>query len=432
MPSAPTRFDARRIRRDTPRPVTYRSTAIPSITRATLALSLVLIAACGQRPHAPYTEQLPHARELAQRMLIVDTHIDVPYSLQEGWYDVAAPAPEHDFDYPRAKEGGLDVPFMSIYTPADYEDNGARAFADSLIDMVERIARDAPDKFAIAYSVADVRRIAGEGRIALALGMENGAPIEGNLANLAHFQERGIRYITLAHSKNNHIADSSYDTERRWHGLSPFGEQLVADMNARGVMVDVSHVSDEAFARAVEISQAPCIASHSSARHFTPGFERNPSDELIRALAGRGGVIQVNFGSSFLTKEANAWSKAYGDLRDAYLKEHGYKRNGPEEKEFEAQYRAKSAFPYAGLDDVLDHIDHIRDLVGVDHIGIGSDFDGVGDSLPAGVKSVADYPNVVAGLIARGYSEADIEKILGANLLRVWSEVEAWAAAHPR
>src|SRR5262249_25948458 len=161
----------------------------------------------------------------------------------------------------------------SIYIPAEYEGNGARAFADKLIDMVEEVTRTSPDKFAIAYSVADARRIAGEGKIALPLGMENGAAIEGDLANLAHFKERGIRYITLTHSKNNHIADSSYDKERRWHGLSPFGEQLIAAMNTSGVMVDVAHVSDEAFARAVEISKVPVIASHSSARHFTPGFE---------------------------------------------------------------------------------------------------------------------------------------------------------------
>jgi len=410
-----------------------RSTAITYVSRATLALALTLFVGCTQQhPHAPYTEQLPHALELAQRFLIVDTHIDVPYSLQEGYYDLTVQADGHDFDFPRARTGGLDIPFMSIYVPADYENNGARAFADKLIDMVEDIARKAPDKFGIAYSVADARRIAGEGRIALALGMENGAPIEGDLANLAHFQERGIRYITLAHSKNNHIADSSYDTERRWHGLSPFGEQLVAGMNARGVMVDVSHVSDEAFARAVEISQVPVIASHSSARHFTPGFERNPSDELIRALAARGGVIQVNFGSTFLTATANAWSKAYNAQRDKYLEQHGYAKNGPEDKAFETDYRAKTPLPYANLDDLLDHIDYIRDLVGVDHIGLGSDFDGVGDSLPVGVKSVADYPNIIAGLLARGYSEADIEKILGGNLLRVWSAVEAWAAAHPQ
>jgi membrane dipeptidase len=186
-------------------------------------------------------------------------------------------------------------------------------------------------------------------------------------------------------------------------------------------------VSDEAFVRAVEISQVPVIASHSSARHFTPDWERNPSDDLIRGLAARGGVIQVNFGSTFLTKRANAWSKAYGDERDAYLAAHGYERNGPEEKAFEKSYREKDPFPFAKLDDVLDHIDYIRDLVGVDHVGLGSDFDGVGDSLPEGVKSVADYPNIVAGLLARGYDESDIEKILGGNLLRVWSEVERFA-----
>lgn len=398
--------------------------------RASLALAVAFVAACAGQGRTPYAGEQAHARELAQRFLIVDTHIDVPYSLQEGWYDVAQPAPEHDFDYPRARQGGLDIPFMSIYTPADYEGNGARAFADALIDMVERFAREAPDKFAIAYSVADARRIAREGRIALALGMENGAPIGGDLANLAHFQQRGIRYITLAHSKNNHIADSSYDKERRWHGLSPFGESLVAEMNRLGVMVDVSHVSDEAFARAVEISRVPVIASHSSARHFTPGWERNPSDELIRALAARGGVIQVNFGSSFLTGPANSWQQAYSDARDAYLQAHGYKRGTPEEKAFEKDYRAKSAYPYAKLDDLLDHIDYIRDLVGVDHVGLGSDFDGVSDTLPAGVKSVADYPSIVAGLLARGYSDSDIEKIVGGNLLRVWSAVEAYSAAH--
>jgi membrane dipeptidase len=398
--------------------------------RAALALACILLAACAPRPRAPYTAELPRARELALRLLIVDTHIDVPYSLRAGYYDVTVAAEGHDFDYPRAQAGGLDIPFLSIYVPAEYEGNGARALADGLIDAVERIARRAPEKFEIAHSVADARRIAGEGRIALALGMENGAPIEGDLANLLHFRQRGIRYITLTHSKNNHIADSSYDTARRWQGLSPFGARLIAQMNARGVMVDVSHVSDAAFLRAVELSQTPAIASHSSARHFTPGWERNASDELIRALAARGGVIQVNFGSTFLTARARAWSDAYGKARDAHLQAHGYEREGPEEKAFEQSYRARSPLPYATVDDVLDHIDHIRDIAGIDHVGLGSDFDGVGDSLPEGLKSVADYPKLIAGLLARGYGEADIEKILSGNLLRVWSAAEDYAAAH--
>jgi membrane dipeptidase len=403
---------------------------VRSLPRTLAALACALVAACAGRPDASYTAHLAQARGLAERLLLVDTHVDVPYAMHEGVYDITVAAPGHDFDYPRARAGGLDVPFMSIYVPAENEGNGAKALADELIDLVDGIARAAPDKFGLAYSVADARRIAGEGRIAFVLGMENGAPIEGDLANLAHFQRRGVRYITLAHSKSNHIADSSYDEERRWHGLSPFGERLVAEMNAQGVMVDVSHVSDEAFLRAVELSQTPVIASHSSARRFTPGFERNASDDLIRALAARGGVLQVNFGSSFLTEKANAWSKAWSDARDAYLEAGGHPKGGPEDKEFDRQYRAEHPFPYADLDDVLDHIDHVRDLVGIDHVGLGSDFDGVGDSLPTGLKSVADYPNLVAGLLARGYDERDIAKIAGENVLRVWGDVERYAASH--
>jgi membrane dipeptidase len=399
------------------------------VVRIAPALACALLVACARGPHGPYTEQLPHAQELAQQMLIVDTHIDVPWSLRNGWYDVTAAVEGHDFDWPRARAGGLDIPFMSIYVPAEYEDNGARAVANGLIDLVESVARRSPDKFEIAYSSEEARRIAGEGRMAFVLGMENGAPLEGDLGNLRYFHQRGIRYITLAHSKNNHIADSSYDKERRWQGLSPFGREVVAGMNALGIMVDVSHVSDAAFLQAVELSQAPAIASHSSARHFTPGWERNASDELIRALAARGGVIQVNFGSTFLTREARAWSDAYSKEHDAYLEKTGYERGGPEDKEFEKDYRARHPLPFASLDDLLDHIDYIRDLVGVDHVGIGSDFDGVGDSLPEGVKSVADYPNLIAGLLARGYDEADIEKILSGNLLRVWAEVEKVAQA---
>lgn len=401
-----------------------------SLARTLTALACALVAACAGSPGGDYTAHLDQARNLADRLLLVDTHIDVPYAMHAGVYDVTVAAPGHDFDWPRARAGGLDVPFMSIYVPAEKEGNGAKALADELIDLVEGIARDAPDKFALAYSVADVRRIAGEGRMAFVLGMENGAPMEGDLANLAHFQRRGVRYITLAHSKSNHIADSSYDEERRWHGLSPFGERLIAEMNAQGVMIDVSHVSDEAFLRAVELSQTPVIASHSSARHFTPGFERNASDALIRALAARGGVLQINFGSSFLTKEANAWAKAWSDARDAYLAAGGYPKDGPEDKEFDRKYRAEHPFPYADLDDVLDHIDYVRDLVGIDHVGLGSDFDGVGDSLPVGLKSVADYPNLIAGLLARGYDERDIAKIAGENVLRVWAEVERYAEAH--
>ena len=200
-------------------------------------------------------------------------------------------------------------------------------------------------------------------------------------------------------------------------------------MNRVGVMIDVSHVSDEAFSQVLEITQTAVIASHSSLRHFTPGFERNMSDGMIRALAENGGVIQVNFGSSFITHEANAFRERLKVQREAYVEENGFEADGPEQKLFQKNYLESNPFPYATLNNVVDHFDRVIDLVGVNHVGIGSDFDGVGDSLPVGLKDVSAYPELVAEFIRRGYSEQDIAKILGGNLLRVWREVEAFSKA---
>jgi len=252
--------------------------------------------------------------------------------------------------------------------------------------------------------------------------MENGSPIAGELTNLDVFYFRGIRYITLTHSKSNHISDSSYDSNKRWGGLSPFGETVVQRMNQLGMMVDISHVSDEAFYDAIKVSKAPMIASHSSLRTFTPGFERNMSDNMVKALAAQGGVIMINFGSTFLTKEAREWS----DTRSAEKKkvEQKYGTESQEAVSFNAEYRKKHPLPFASLTDVLDHIDYAIKLVGINHVGLGSDFDGVGDSLPIGLKDAADIPNLIQGLMDRGYHKAQIEKILSGNILRVWREVE--------
>ena len=369
------------------------------------------------------------ARELAHDALIVDTHIDVPYRLQERWEDVSKATAHGEFDWPRAVEGGLDVAFMSIYTPAAMEaTGGSRELAHRLIDSVEAMAARAPERFALVHSTADVERLQRHGRVLLALGMENGSPIEGDLAHLRTFHGRGIRYITLAHGLSNHISDSSYDPNRRWQGLSPFGEQVVREMNRLGMMVDVSHLSDDAVRDVLAVSSAPVIASHSSARRFTPGFERNLDDALIKAIAEKGGVVQVNFGSSFLTEAGNRWFADRDTARDAWRKESGKEGDEQAEEAWAEQYRAGHPFPYASLSDVADHFDHIVKLVGVEHVGVGSDFDGVGDSLPTGLKSVADYPNLVAELQRRKYSDADIRKILGGNLMRVWRAVEGVAA----
>jgi len=407
-------------------------TRLPVAAIAVLGVLLAAAGGCGGDAPAPAETDLDaRATALARDALLVDTHVDVPYRLNgqgDAPDDLSQRTARGHFDAVRAREGGLDVPFMSIYVPAQYEGNGARAYADALVDLVESFETRWPATFAVARSVHDVPGIVASGRIALPMGMENGAAIEGDLANLRHFRDRGIRYVTLTHSKNNHICDSSYETERTWHGLSPFGHEVVAEMNRLGIMVDVSHVSDEAFDQVLDVSRAPVIASHSSCRAFTPGFERNLDDERIRRLAGSGGVIQINFGSAFLTAEANAWSIALWSDVGRWVEEHGVEWGSPEAEAYRGAYVADHPAPVVTLDVVADHIDHVVRLVGVDHVGIGSDFDGV-DEVPRGLEDVSRYPALISELLRRGYSDEDVRKILGGNLMRVWTAVEA--AAEP-
>ena len=366
------------------------------------------------------------AINIAKETIIVDGHIDVPYRVKEKWVDVTKATQDGDFDYPRAVAGGLNAPFMSIYVPASLDNSPeSTQLAHELIDSVEAIVARAPDKFAIAKSPSDVKSQFEKGLISLPMGMENGSPIQGDLANLTAFYERGIRYITLAHSQANHISDSSYDLRRKWKGLSPFGKTLVGEMNNIGIMLDISHVSDDAFYQVIELTKVPVIASHSSLRRFTPGFERNMDDEMIKKLGENGGVIMINFGSSFVSKEAGKWRSGLTAARKALVEKEG--EDSPKLENFEENYRKEVPYPYSTLDEVLDHIDHVVKLIGVDHVGIGSDYDGVGDSLPIGLKDVASFPNLVQGLLDRGYNRTDIEKILSGNLLRVWQQVEEYA-----
>jgi membrane dipeptidase len=369
------------------------------------------------------------ARHIARQYLLVDTHIDVPYRLEEKWADVSGRTKDGDFDYVRGREGGLDIAFMAIYTAAEAEVRGESfALANRLIDRVEALAGRAPDRFTIVTTPERADAAAGRGLMGLAMGLENGSPLEGKLENVAFFRKRGISYITLAHSLSNHLSDSSYDVERQWGGLSPFGKEVVTEMNRQGVMIDISHVTDEAFWQVLELSQVPVIASHSSARHFTPGWERNMSDDMIRALAANGGVIHVNFGSSFLTREAHAWFETMKKARAAYLDQNGFDEHGNEAKAFTEDYRKDHPLPFAGMDDLVAQFRHIIDLVGIRHVGIGSDFDGVGDSLPTGMKDVSQYPNLIAELLRLEYSIEDIRAVMGGNLMRVWRQALEFAA----
>ena len=373
------------------------------------------------------------AEQIAQDSLILDSHIDVPYRLWrqhlEGLeIDDISGSTDGDFDFIRARKGGLNVPFFSIYLPASTQEEGtSHKMANELIDMIEDIVTLHPEKFILINSVDDLGPITKKNKVGIALGMENGAPIQGDLSRVQYYFDRGIRYITLTHSKTNHISDSSYDENIQWHGLSEFGKKLIEEINKVGIMVDISHVNDVAFYQAIEISKVPVIASHSSLRYFTPGFERNVDDAMLSKLAEKGGVIQINFGSSFISKRPRDYLVKMNSFLESRLGQNLEEVSEQDIRETRSEFIANNPYPYASLDEVLDHFDRVLQLVGIDHIGIGSDYDGVGDTLPIGLKDVSTYPALIQGLLERGYSRKDIQKILGGNLIRVWKEVEEYA-----
>ncbi|MCL6493263.1 MAG: dipeptidase [Ignavibacterium sp.] len=365
------------------------------------------------------------AKELAKEILIVDTHIDLPDWLYDEWFDVSVKSDFGEFDFHRAKEGGLNIAFMSIYTSPNLEAEGkSKAKADSLIQLVEKLEQLWPDKFKIVKRVSEIRNQKVNDKILLAMGMENGSPIEGNLDNLREFYNKGIRYITLAHYKSNHICDSANDPERKWNGLSPFGEEVVKEMNRLGIMIDVSHISDSTFYDIMKLSKAPVIASHSCCRFFTPAFERNISDEMIIELAKNCGVVQIAFAGFFLREDINKkYLEGEEEIKE-HLKNFNITPGTDSAWQYESQYWKENPVGKATVEDVANHIDHIVKLVGVDYAGIGSDFNGVGDHLPIGLEDASKYPNLIYELLRRGYSEKDIRKIFGENLLRVWKKVE--------
>ncbi|MDH3649125.1 MAG: dipeptidase [Saprospiraceae bacterium] len=381
---------------------------------------------------------LNQAHTLAQKNIIVDGHVDLPYRLnvknfrlEREFLGIPLQSDEGDFDFQRAEQGGLNAPFMSIYIPSSYQSGGAKMFADELIDMVEGICKAHPDHFAQALNPTDIQNQFKRGLISLPMGMENGAPLEKELSNVQYFYDRGIRYITLTHSTDNQICDSSYDTTRTWNGLSPFGQDVVHEMNRVGIMVDISHVSDSSFYQVLDISQAPVIASHSSCRKFTPGFERNMNDEMLAALGKNDGVIMINFGSSFLDGDIQKEADKHRSAIRALLAEKKLAWEDDAAQPIVQAYEEEHPSLYSDVETVADHIQHVVKLAGIDHVGLGSDFDGVGDSLPTGLKDVRDYPNLIYVLLQRGYSEEDVSKICYQNIFRVWNKVLQVANAMP-
>jgi len=361
------------------------------------------------------------AESLAHELIIADAHIYTPYRLLLNNEDIAEHSETGDFDYPRARTGGLNFAFMCIFVPVSHQKTGdSLEVADAHIDRLRQLVANHPDKFGIVTSAEEVLERSGGPQVLLSMGMINGAPIGNDLDRLRYFYKRGVRYIALAHSRPNQLSDSSFAGESRWGGLSPFGKDVVVEMNRLGMIIDTSHLSDNAFYQIIELSKAPIIASSSSSRHFTSGWERNIDDAMVKRLAENGGVVGINFSSDFLHdryKNANAevWH---------HLEKDGIGINTARGIQLAKKYRLEHNIGYATVSDVVDHIDHLVDLVGIDHVGLGSDFDGVGDSLPEGLKDVSDYPRLIEELLRRSYSEAEIKQLCSGNLLRVWKDVE--------
>jgi len=364
------------------------------------------------------------ALELSKEIFIVDTHIDLPDWIFDENFDASTLISADQFDYIKAKQGGLNLAFLAIFTsPLQAEEGTSKERADFLINTVEQSLGKLSDKMKIIKSVAEIDEN-NKDLIYIALGMENGSPIEDKLENLGYYLNKGIRYITLSHYKNNLICDSANDSVRTWNGLSPFGEKVIEEMNRLGIMIDVSHISDSTFFDIIKITKAPVIASHSGCRYFTPGFERNVSDEIIIQITKTGGVVQIPFADFFLREDANKKFHQNEAEIDEYIKSNLIIGTN-EARDYESQFWKNNPIPKSTVKDVADHIDHIVKLVGVDYVGIGSDFNGVSvDFLTKGLEDCSKYPNLIYELLTRNYSDKDIKKIFGENILRVWKQVE--------
>jgi len=371
----------------------------------------------------------PRAKKLHSSALIIDTHDDTTQRLLTPGFDIGIRHTDGSIDIPRMREGNLGAIFFSIWMSGTV--TGPEAVKRSLdqIDTVREMVRTHSKDLALCTTAAEVRRAHAEGKIAVLMGVEGGHMIASDLSVLRSYAALGVRYMTLTHYLNDEWADSSTDKPAH-NGLTDFGKDVVREMNRQGMMVDISHVADKTFYDALAISQAPMIASHSSCRALCD-HPRNMTDEMIKALASKGGVIQINYHIGFLSQEYRDATKANPEL-DKQMQAEIDKRCGKDEdcqlREGDNLVREAvnaGKLPRVGWEKIIDHIDHAVKLVGADHVGLGSDFDGA--NMPFGMESAADLPKITDALLKKGYSEADIRKILGENTLRVMEQVESTA-----
>ncbi len=358
------------------------------------------------------------AQHLCETTLILDSHIDWPSWLHCFPEDISQRTLKGDFDYIRAKEGGLNAAFSVIYIAPNIEYKEGRLVVDTLLNTISDVIKNNSGKFALAMNPVDIINNFKNNKISLPLALENGSPIGMDIKYLEYLKESGIQYITLTHAKDNQICDSSTDTSKTWNGLSPFGFEVIEEMNRLGIVIDISHSSDSASFQAINHSKAPVIASHSSCRHFTPNYERNLSDTLISLIARKKGVVMINIGSQFLDSTClKNWEYLLNWYDSTGISEHS-----DEGIAYTKKY-GETFKLYANSDDLVKHIDYIVKLVGVDYLGIGSDYDGIGYSQPSDLPDVSAYPRIVYKLLKLGYSESDIKKLLSENYIRVWADV---------
>jgi membrane dipeptidase len=400
-------------------------------TRLLLALVTIMLAA-DQSKTQTRTITDAEVMRVHRSTLLIDTHNDVPSRTVEG-FDIGSHSSTGHTDIARLKAGGVGAQFFAVYVAASYV-NGNRS-ANRTLQMIDTVRHDIieryPDDFVLATSAKDIEDAHRRGKIAALMGIEGGHAIEDSLRLLRDYYDLGVRYMTLTHSNTNNWADSSGDIDdakvKHHNGLTDFGKQVVREMNRLGMMVDISHVADKTFWDALEVSKAPIFASHSSCRALT-NHARNMTDDMIVALARKGGVVQVNFYCGFISQKFRDNDAADTKALDARMAKEtaGKNLSEPDRQILSEKLRKEMGLSRATLADVVDHIDHIRKIAGIDAIGIGGDFDGV-SCTPIGLDDVSKYPNLTRALLEKGYSADDIRKIYGGNFLRVMRAVEAAA-----
>jgi membrane dipeptidase len=390
---------------------------------ALATILLVPVAGLGSQPSD--AELLKRARALHRQTPLIDGHNDYPWTLREKAQrnleklDISKPQPSIMTDIARLKTGGVGGQFWSVYVPADLAGQTAVTATLEQIDIVHQMGRRYPETFELALTADDVERVFKKGKIASLIGMEGGHSIDNSLAALRMFHRLGARYITLTHSKNTAWADSATD-DPKLGGLSAFGEEIVREMNWLGMLVDLSHVSPDTMDDAIRVSQAPVIFSHSSARAVTD-VPRNVPDVILQRLPRNGGVVMVTFVPGFLSSKVAAWNKLQEAERTRLTAQ--FPKNAGAVTKGVAAWTAANPAPRSVLTEAADHIDHIRKVAGIDHIGLGGDFDGI-DSVVQGLEDVSKYPALTAELLRRGYKDDEIRKIMGQNVLRVMREAE--------